>query len=477
MKTKKKYHLTRKKTSKKYHSKKESKMYISQPFTKKIKEINFSDIDGGKAIASGGFGCVFKPALKCKNEINVKKNYISKLMFNKYANEELKIIKDVNTSVKTIPDYEKFFLIHDIYSCKPDDLSVMDIKNFDLQCRSLVEKGIHRYNLNNNLHRLKIINIPYGGIDIDSYWTKWNISKDSKQKNKAFAITNICMIQLLSKGILKMNLNKFYHLDIKGSNILRTFNGNVNDVSNVKTRVIDWGLSMKYDNLNSKIPDELVNRPLQYNMPFTSILFQSNIQKIINNYLDTIKKSSSIFHSHGKTLIIKGLAAHILETTIVTRGKGHIDVISDILNTIYSPLYAKSKKKLIHTQIIVDYIASALDKYTTDDYIFMVKEYLEEVFLRNVDIWGFLMAYIDLITLKNPWTNTFQSSIVKVFTEYCFDVKYATEYIPVYPIINSLLNLNLTINQPLKFKGYPVFTNKYTKRMRDIKMNKSKSKK
>ena len=52
---------------------------------------------GGKVIASGGFGCVFSPALKCKGvKIRRGKNRISKLLTKKHALKEyneIQIIK------------------------------------------------------------------------------------------------------------------------------------------------------------------------------------------------------------------------------------------------------------------------------------------------------------------------------------------------------------------------------------------------
>jgi hypothetical protein len=38
---------------------------------------------GGKVIASGGYGCIFRPALKCVNKPRPK-NEVSKLMTNKH---------------------------------------------------------------------------------------------------------------------------------------------------------------------------------------------------------------------------------------------------------------------------------------------------------------------------------------------------------------------------------------------------------
>ena len=51
-------------------------------------------IKGGEAIAAGGFGCVFRPPLKCSSKKSThnsslkKNNMVSKLMIQKYGEEE-----------------------------------------------------------------------------------------------------------------------------------------------------------------------------------------------------------------------------------------------------------------------------------------------------------------------------------------------------------------------------------------------------
>ena len=49
---------------------------------------------GGKVIASGGFGCVFNPALKCQGKKTRGKNRISKLLTKKHALSEYNEIKE-----------------------------------------------------------------------------------------------------------------------------------------------------------------------------------------------------------------------------------------------------------------------------------------------------------------------------------------------------------------------------------------------
>ena len=68
---------------------------------------------GGQLIASGGFGCVFYPSLKCENQDFTDNNTISKLMTTKHAQDEYKQINKYKNILKVIPNYDKYFLLND----------------------------------------------------------------------------------------------------------------------------------------------------------------------------------------------------------------------------------------------------------------------------------------------------------------------------------------------------------------------------
>ena len=78
--------------------------------TRKLHQVNSY---AGKAIGAGGFGCIFKPHLKCKNNKHIKNhlqdNYVSKLMLTKYVTKEMNLIKEVEKNVNKIPNYKSFF--------------------------------------------------------------------------------------------------------------------------------------------------------------------------------------------------------------------------------------------------------------------------------------------------------------------------------------------------------------------------------
>mgnify|MGYP001330375899 CR=1 FL=1 len=46
-------------------------------------------MQGGKALAAGSYGCVFKPPLKCKNEQERPTHGVSKLLTKRHANQEM----------------------------------------------------------------------------------------------------------------------------------------------------------------------------------------------------------------------------------------------------------------------------------------------------------------------------------------------------------------------------------------------------
>jgi hypothetical protein len=99
--------------------------------TRKIKETQErKKIKGGRVIGSGGYGCVFEPALKCKDQER-SDSQISKLMLSKNAKTEYKDIVKFLPYLKKIPNYQKYFLLEDITICEPDYLTDEDLYKFD----------------------------------------------------------------------------------------------------------------------------------------------------------------------------------------------------------------------------------------------------------------------------------------------------------------------------------------------------------
>ena len=71
----------------------------------------------GKPIAAGGFGCVFEPSLKCKNNTQNVPNGISKLMTKRDVTKEFSEFKRVIKFTKEIPNNSNYFLLSGIKKC------------------------------------------------------------------------------------------------------------------------------------------------------------------------------------------------------------------------------------------------------------------------------------------------------------------------------------------------------------------------
>ena len=77
-----------------------------------------------------------------------------------------------------------------------------------------------------------------------------------------------------------MNKLNVYHCDIKEGNVLVQINQ-----TTLITRLIDWGLSVSYND-KAKIPLKLYRRPFQYNVPFSSIFFNTDFMTLYNKFLE-----------------------------------------------------------------------------------------------------------------------------------------------------------------------------------------------
>jgi hypothetical protein len=351
-----------------------------------------SNKEAGKVIAAGGFGCVFKPALKCKNEAT-RGTGISKMMMEYEAFEEYDEIQNVKSKLKNIPNYDKYFLINGINLCIPDALTDDDKINFQSKCGSLLSTGttpIRNNNINNKLDKLRILNEPDGGDDIEHWISNSNNFTPSK-----FHKLNIALIKLMKYGIIPMNKKKVYHFDIKGSNILM-------DNSDI-ARLIDWGL-IGISTSKQIIPEIIKGRSLQFNCPPTSLLLGDEFNDWYPKKLKadkSIQKNSPILYEK-----IRQIASDYYNFQSVLFGKGHEDYIYYILERLYkTPILGSQRDDTTifcdyYKALIIGQFTNVLMKYTDfSKNKFNAEKYFLEVFRYNVDIWGLLTCYIDIINI------------------------------------------------------------------------------
>jgi len=360
---------------------------------------------GGKVIGSGGYGCVFRPALKCKGASKRLSKTISKLMLNKHVKHESSEIDKFLPILKKIPNYKNYFIIENHNVCHPAPLTKSDLNNFELKCKPLIKRNINAKNINNKLDEISSLNLQDGGFDLGKYIYS-GLTMD-EMKN-----VNTLMIQLLVNGIIPMNERHVYHADVKESNM-------VINLRDKHIRLIDWGLSAY--TTGKTIPNIMRDKPLQYNLPFSIILFN-----------DTFKIMYSLFILNNPNNInaksIEDFVKIYMKDWIKERGKGHIKTITAIWQGI-------TGKQNIQDSYIVPYLSAILLEYTRNGKFDLIG-YFKNVFLKQIDIWGFIMSYSAF--LETGYTN---NQINQLILNYLYLTP--TEPINVDNLVNDLQNLFL----------------------------------
>jgi serine/threonine protein kinase len=346
---------------------------------------------GGKVIASGGYGCVFSPALKCEGSNKRDKNKISKLMTERHAKDEYDEINSIKEKLKDIPDYKDYFLVSDLTLCKPEKLEKTDLKSFK-KCSALPKDKITKNNINDSLDKVLALNMPNGGIPVDDYI--YDNGSFEKLLN-----TNNALIKLLQNGIIPMNAKNIYHCDIKDSNILVVEQNN-----KLLARLIDWGLTTQYvANKDSPFPKTWRNRPLQFNVPFSVILFSDSF---VQKYTEYILDNGKLDEDSLRPFVIDYIHFWIKE-----RGAGHYRFINQIMGILFSRQLTSVNETDRSTLIENDFTMTYITNYIIDILIHFtrfrkngtlnMRIYLDTVFIKIVDIWGFVSTYFPILEFFN----------------------------------------------------------------------------
>jgi serine/threonine protein kinase len=400
---------------------------------------------GGEALTSGGFGCIFKPALKCKNS-KKRTNGVSKMSIEKYGKEEISEIKKIKDRLKSIKNYQKYFLL-DTDLCIPDKLTEDDLKNFDEKCYALTRFNVNSKNVNSKLSNLTILNMPDAGVDLKD----WLMGEKEITKEKIF-ILNKVIIELLKNAVRPMNEKGVIHNDLKDSNIM------IN--KQLEARIIDWGLSgVVY---NKKIPKEILNRPLQYNTPFSSMIISNDFKLNYDIFLQRVKDGIILFNSTN-------VRNYVINEYLIklARYYGYYDDNVALFNLIFSPSISEEtylsevkRNDLIeygyYLYYLSNYITDILMKFTNDRYEFDLDGYFLQCYLYNSDVFGLMTTYytffnlqLEHIKLSEEMKKIFLNRVRSMLVETIYS--NGAEKYDINKIISYINELNELINQDNKF--------------------------
>jgi hypothetical protein len=385
-------------------------------------------------------------------------NSISKLMTKKHAKSEYKIIRALATSLKSIPNVSRYFLLDEVIICDPVPLLEPDLSEFN-KCTPLTKKNITSKNVNAHLNKLQIISMPHGGMPVNKYVFGLPSTLPLSGKNSLREVSE-SLISLLKNGIVPMNKANIYHLDIKDSNILVK-----RDDKKLNARIIDWGISIAKYVPGQKNNFEWANRPYQFNTPFSVVMFSDEFGENYSTFLKNRKRGIGITEPLVRKFVSKNLTTWFKNS--------HYDALNDIMRVLFmnSPLVDEPKSSyeisgtsedesnansIINSMQTIDkiterkftlpfvttYLVTIIMKYTNkDESGINGKEYLDKVYAPNVDVYGLLMAYLPIIerlqlTNENP---SALNGLKRLFVKYIF--RPAVEPYPILQIVKELKSI------------------------------------
>lgn len=385
---------------------------------------------GGKPINSGGYGCIFKPALRCKGLKRPGKGSVSKLMTKETARREIELVERIDSRVREIPNYKDYFFTQQIDSCSPDRLTQKDLIGFSKMCQNFKKSGMTARNVNEHLDKLEILTMPDGGEDLSGFLRSVLLTR------RLFRFLNNSLISVINNAVVPMNNLGVYHLDLKATNLMVT--------PDDRLKLIDWGISVTDE---SNIPRSLERFPIVFNLPYSSILFNSLFQPYYN---DLLRRNPNLLNGSQEQndKLREGIIDYLF---LISReiGEGHLKYISIMMARFYLPVVFTDPKQYSSDFIIgftinhiVKYITPILRRFTVNSR-FDALSYLK-VFSKNVDIWGMVMCYDafmpNIQTMSNGKLNPLYLGIRSLFID--FLLKHPDHELNIDVLTTRLRSLN-----------------------------------
>ena len=332
---------------------------------------------GGIPIFAGAQGCVFKPALTCKNQHrNYNDGNISKLGQKEGAEAEMREYEQIKQYLRKIKNYKQYFSVQ-AELCEPDPLEPRDLVNFDDVCTNLKQFNITAANVNANLSKLRMINMPDLGIDFKKWMEQTSFNAANLRQ------LNDRISNLLVHAVVPMNRLGVIHNDLKSENVMLDRNN--------YTRIIDWGLA-GITTPNQVVPaHHFMNNPVTFNRPFSTMVIST----------DALELYSSV--------VLKSMAAAASLTVErikhFTRALYTEDIDTfDIAGYKYLQYICKSMFGSENDEMLMDavatYNAEILYHFTDRASLtFRLDEYFSKVYRYNTDVWGLMSVFYSIFMM------------------------------------------------------------------------------
>lgn len=333
---------------------------------------------GGIPIFAGAQGCVFKPSLKCKHRTrNYHDDNISKLGKRKTTQSEMREYQQIRRYLRHIKNYNKYFGMR-AELCEPDALDKRDLENFDDVCINMKNQNITAENVNSNLSRLLMINMPDLGIDLSKWMEQTTLDAFNIRKLNNYVST------LLVHAVGPMNRLGVIHNDLKSENVMIDAKGDV--------RIIDWGLA-GISTAKQIIPlRHFMNNPVTFNRPFSTMIISPDSREL---YESNVLRQTQTHPSFGQS---KEFAHDLYKMYIKL-----YDMIGfEYLQYIFKMMFGVSDKDATGMLMdsVANYNANILHHFADPMHqTFDLNRYFNTVYRYNTDIWGLMSIFYTIFTL------------------------------------------------------------------------------
>jgi len=333
---------------------------------------------GGIPIFSGAQGCVFKPALKCTHQPrNPNDGNISKLEEKESAESEMREYDQIKQYLKQIPNYQTYFSMNATL-CEPDPLDPRDLANFDDVCTNMHPLKINAANVNFNLRKLRMINMPDLGIDLKVWMEQAPFNAGRLRK------LNDHVSNLLIRAVVPMNQLGVIHNDLKSENVMI-------DRTN-HSRIIDWGLA------GITTPEQVIpvhhfmNNPVTFNRPFSTMVISRDTRDLHSNYLRTMPTNTTT------TMTLERMKE--FTSTIYKKYTEMFDINGfNYLQHVFKSMFGATTTAML-MDAVATYNAEILHHFTDQtSRTFKLDEYFSKVYRYNTDVWGLMSVFYSIFMM------------------------------------------------------------------------------
>jgi serine/threonine protein kinase len=375
-------------------------------------------------VFAGAQGCVFIPSLKCKyRPHNRNDGNISKLGYKEGTETEMKEQENIMQYIKKIKNHERYFNTQ-ASLCEPDALSPADLVRFNETCANF-ENDINASNVNQNLDKLRAINMPNLGEDLKVWMEKSPLD--------AYRIRqlNDRISDLLVHAIVPMNQLGVMHNDLKSENLMMS----------ETVHVIDWGLAGIATRQHPIPEHHFINNPVTFNRPFSTMLVSREIDALYHKFISQLPAKfepeqlepfiHELYQKYQK-LLPSGheYFTHVFKTMFK-------------LNTVMATLVLQSMLERYNARILYHFTHPTTRK-------FMMHDYFNKVYRFNTDVWGVMSVFYSMFMLPRDHfimpDSTYDAMLQQYRTLFRATV-FANGHkrMNVHDIVNQLRKINNTV--------------------------------